>query len=102
MCTGEYQRQREKKWVEDRLEKKKELNKADNDYNRKPLSQIHRELKDNMHYMSNCFDEPLDKSVSRRKEEIDAYVQNKVLSLGLEKLEELRNTEDNIIMKLED
>ena len=44
-----------------------------------------------MPYMSKCFDEQLDKSVSSSKAEIEAYAQNKVLSLGLDKLEEIKN-----------
>ena len=90
------------KVVEDSLQQKKALNKADKDSILKALSEIQRELKANMPYMSKCFDEQLDKSVSSSKAEIEAYVQNKVLSLGLEKLEELRNAEDNTMMKLED
>lgn len=51
-----------------------------------------------MPYMAERFDEQMDKSISHGKAEIEAYVQNKITSLGLEKLQDIKNG----IIKLED
>lgn len=76
--------------VETIIREKKTLNKADKESILSCLSKIQQDLRSNFPYMSECFDEQMDKSVSSSKAEVEAYFQNKIISLGLEKLEELK------------
>ena len=62
------------------------------------LYKLQQDLNTNMPYIAEKFDEQMDKSISHGKAEIEAYVQNKITSLGLEKLQDIKNG----IIKLED
>jgi hypothetical protein len=54
------------------------------------ISNLESEISSNIPFMSSCFNEQMDKIVNEAKGEVDAFVLNKITSLGLEKLEELK------------
>lgn len=70
---------------------KKTITKADKESIKEGISNINRNLKDNIPFLVESFDEQLEKSVSSSKAEVEAYVQNKIHSLGMRELEKQFN-----------
>lgn len=79
--------------VEELISSKKAINKSDKEHILNVLNSISRELNSNIPFMTKCFDEQIEKSVSHSKAEVEAYVQYKINSLGLKAL----NEEFNIV-----
>ena len=77
--------------VEKLINSKKTFTKADKDEILNGLYKIKQELNSNVPYMVECFDEQIEKSVLHSKAEIEAYIQNKVMTLGMEALREQQN-----------
>lgn len=50
------------------------------------LERIQRDLKHNLRFVNEQFTEAMDKTVSEAKGEVEAFVQNKIVSLGIESL----------------
>lgn len=73
------------------LMNKKSITKADKLNIQEGLSQINRNLKSNIPFLVESFDEQLEKSVSSSKAEVEAYVQSKIQSLGMKELEKQFN-----------
>ena len=84
--------------IQESISSKKPLNKSQKELVLNNLYKLQQDLNSNMPYMAEKFDEQMDKSISHGKAEIEAYVQNKITSLGLEKLQDIKNG----IIKLED
>lgn len=74
--------------IEDLLNSKKAMNKSDKESIQKGLSRMKQQLNSNVPYLAKCFDEQIEKSVSHSKAEVEAYVQNKINTLGLKALKE--------------
>lgn len=79
------------KTIEDSINKKKPLNKSEKYVVLNSLYKLTQDLKSNIPYMTKCFDEQMNKAITSGKSEIEAYVQNKITNLGLEKLEDIKN-----------
>lgn len=64
------------------------------------LQQLNQEIESNMPYLQTCFNEQMDKTVTEAKGEIEAFVQERVMSLGIEALkDEFKMLEDQIDRK---
>lgn len=76
--------------TEDILKNKKSINKGDRENILNQIAGFRQEMKSNIPFVLTCFNEQMDKTVKEAKGEIEAFVQHKTLSLGLEKLNELK------------
>jgi hypothetical protein len=83
--------------TEDILNNKKTINKSDKEIILKEIAMLRQEVKSNIPFVLTSFNEQMDKTVTEAKGEIEAFTQNKIHSLGLEKLEDLKrlNQEEN-------
>lgn len=79
--------------IEDIINSKKAVNKSDKESIQKGLYRMKQQINSNIPYLTKCFDEQLEKSISHSKAEVEAYVQNKINSLGLKSLKEETNLE---------
>lgn len=75
---------------EDILNNKKSINKGDRELISKQIGMLKQEIKSNIPFVLSSFNEQMDKTVQEAKGEVEAFTQNKLNSLGLEKLEELK------------
>lgn len=73
------------------INNKKTMTKADKESIQNGLNKINMQLKSNIPFLVKCFDEQIEKSVSHSKSEVEAYIQNKINSLGLQALKEQFN-----------
>ena len=73
------------------LNSKKTITKADKESIQSGLNKINGKLSSNIPFLAKCFDEQIEKSVSHSKAEVEAYIQNKINSLGLQALQEQFN-----------
>lgn len=69
------------------LFKKQKLSKADKDEIMQKLNQISMNIGTNAAFVLNSFNEQMDKSVMEAKTEVEAFTQHKLLSLGLENIQ---------------
>lgn len=76
--------------AKDILENKKTVSKGDRETILHELAMVQQEIHANMPFIMKMFNEQMDKSVSEAKAEVEAFTQNKLLSLGVEKLEDLK------------
>jgi paraquat-inducible protein B len=76
--------------AEDILTNKKSLNKSDRESIISQIKMLRQEVNSNIPFVMTSFNEQMDKTVSEAKGEIEAFTQNKLHSLGLEKLEDLK------------
>jgi hypothetical protein len=76
--------------VNKRLSDKKPLTIKEREGIQNRISNFCTEIYSNIPFVNSQFNEQMDKTVNEAKGEIDAFVLNKVTSLGLEKLEELK------------
>lgn len=74
--------------IEDIISQKKTMTKSDKEKIQHGLNRINQQLQSNIPYMVECFDEQINKSIAHSKAEIEAYVQNKINSLGIQALNE--------------
>lgn len=74
----------------ERLADKKPLNVKEREELAKQINRFKMEIGSNIPFVYSQFNEQMDKTVKEAKGEIDAFVLNKVTSLGLEKIEELK------------
>lgn len=74
--------------IKDMLEQKKAPTKSDKESIINLLNHIEMEIRSNVPFMSSCFNEQMDKTVSECKGEVDAFIQNKIISYGLEALKD--------------
>jgi ElaB/YqjD/DUF883 family membrane-anchored ribosome-binding protein len=79
--------------TEDILSNKKSLNKGDREVIVNQIKSLRQEVKSNIPFMMSMFNEQMDKTVQEAKGEIEAFTQNKINTLGLKKLEELKMLE---------
>lgn len=75
------------------LENKKNIGVGDRDVIKKNLFEVMRFIDDNLPFMAGQFIESMEKTVTEAKGEIEAFVENKIRTAGLEKLG--FNKEDN-------
>lgn len=75
---------------EELLVNKKSLNKGDRETILNQIKSLQQEIRANLPFIMNMFNEQMDKTVNEAKGEIEAFTQNKIHSLGLEKLEDLK------------
>lgn len=75
---------------EDILKNKKSVNKGDRELILNQISSLRQEIRSNLPFVMSMFNEQMDKTVMEAKGEIEAFTQNKVHSLGIEKLEDLK------------
>jgi hypothetical protein len=76
--------------AEDILTNKKSLNKGDREVILNQIKSLQQEIKSNIPFIQSMFNEQMDKTVNEAKGEIEAFTQNKIHSLGIEKLEDLK------------
>jgi hypothetical protein len=76
--------------AEDILTNKKSLNKGDREVILKQIKNLQQEIRSNIPFIQSMFNEQMDKTVNEAKGEIEAFTQNKIHSLGIEKLEDLK------------
>lgn len=76
--------------TEDVLSNKKSINKSDREMIINQIMSLQQEVRSNIPFIMNMFNEQMDKTVNEAKGEIEAFTQNKINSLGLEKLEDLK------------
>ena len=79
--------------INDILSSKKAMTKSDKESIQSGLRRINQQLNSNIPYLADCFDEQIEKSVSHSKAEVEAYVQNKINTLGLKALRKETNLE---------
>ena len=77
--------------------KKKTLNKSDKEEIMSMLNKIYQNLGSNLDYMVDCCKKQVDKTVVEGKSEVEAYIMNRVNTLGLKALEK----ESNNIVELD-
>lgn len=73
----------------DAMLKQKTLKSAERDELRAIIYKLHQDIKSNLPYVQQQFTEAMDKTVSEAKGEVEAFVMNKVTSLGIEGLQNL-------------
>lgn len=76
--------------TKDILTNKKTINKGDRETILHQLAMLQQEIHANMPFIMKMFNESFDKVVTEAKAEVEAFTQNKLLSLGIEKLEDLK------------
>jgi ElaB/YqjD/DUF883 family membrane-anchored ribosome-binding protein len=76
--------------TEDILTNKKSINKGDREKILNQIKMLQQEVRSNIPFVLSCFNEQMDKTVKEAKGEIEAFTQHKLHSLGMEKLEELK------------
>lgn len=75
--------------AEDILENKKTVNKGDRNQILGQIKSLHQEVNSNIPFFFTMFNEQMDKTVTEAKGEIEAFTQNKVNTLGMEKMDDL-------------
>lgn len=76
--------------AEEILNNKKSINKGDKQIILSQLAMLRQEVHANLPYVMGMFNEQMDKTVMEAKGEIEAFTLNKIHSLGLNKLEDLK------------
>lgn len=76
--------------AEDILHNKKAVSKADRNEILNGINKLKVELSSNIPFMSNMYNEQMDKTTQEAKAEVEAFTLNKVNQLGLASLEELK------------
>lgn len=76
--------------AEEILNNKKSINRSDKETILKQIAALQQEIKSNIPFMASMFNEQMDKTVREAKGEVEAFTQNKMHSLGIQKLEELK------------
>jgi hypothetical protein len=61
---------------------------------------LRQEVRSNLPFIQSMFNEQMDKTVKEAKGEIEAFTQNKIHALGLEKLEDLKLLSKNNDVKV--
>lgn len=89
------------KRTEEILIDKKVPTKGDKEEILSAIKMLKQEVKSNIPYIGSCFNEQMDKTVLEAKGEVEAFVNNKVNSLGIEGLknEMIMLNENNIVDK---
>lgn len=76
--------------TKDILENKKTVSKGDRDTILNELAMLQQEIHANMPFIMKMFNEQMDRTVIEAKAEVEAFTQNKLQSLGMERLDELK------------
>ena len=71
---------------------KKTINKSDREIILAQIKRLNQEIRSNIPFIGSQFNEQMDKTITESKGEIEAFVLNKIHSLGLEKLKELQDS----------
>ena len=78
---------------------KKSITKGDRETILSQINMLNQEIRSNIPFIGSQFNEQMDKTIAESKGEVEAFVLNKIHSLGLEKLKELQD--DKKIVEIE-